>query len=59
MFTPTNNNIIDKTEATGLRLLGMMQSSRPVDGHVIVSGDESPGGIQRGSSVSGTELIHP
>ena len=54
----TYDNVIDKAEPTSLRLLGMMKTSRPVDGDIVVSRDQLPGSIQRGSSVSGTKLVH-
>ena len=33
----SDHNIIDKTESTCSRLLGMMKSTRPVDCYIIVS----------------------
>ena len=34
------DNIIDVAEATGLPLLGMVKSSRPVDGHLKWTKDD-------------------
>ena len=53
------DDVIDEAEATGLRLLGMMQTPGPIDGNVKVSRDEFPRSVQRGPRVSSTEIKHP
>lgn len=43
----TKNNIIDITKARGLRLLGMMQPTGPIDGNISILAVKLDGGADR------------
>ena len=52
-----HHNIVDVAEATGLKLLGMMQASAPVDSDLRLFCDQLFSGLKRCASVAGTEVV--
>lgn len=54
----SEDDIVDVAEPRSLRLLGVVESARPVDSDVRLIIDEFSRTVETGASVEGAEIVH-